>query len=158
MSTMNLETKKIVAIEDEKHIRDLLTYHLVKNKYAITACSSAEEARPVIQSQCPHLIILDLMLPKMSGLELCKELKKNPKTKDAFSYDYNERAYELRALPPELPKYVVYDPGDIGINITQFLTNTATPASQVKKNLYYVPRETLDLINPPMGVYITDLK
>lgn len=82
----------------------------------------------------------------------------NPKTKDAFSYDYNERAYELRALPPELPKYVVYDPGDIGINITQFLTNTATPASQVKKNLYYVPRETLDLINPPMGVYITDLK
>jgi len=79
---MNLETKKIVIIEDEKHIRELLTYHLVKNKYAITACASAEEALPVIQSQCPHLIILDLMLPKMSGLELCKELKKNPKTKD----------------------------------------------------------------------------
>ncbi|OGQ18102.1 MAG: hypothetical protein A3B70_00330 [Deltaproteobacteria bacterium RIFCSPHIGHO2_02_FULL_40_11] len=79
---MNPEPKKIVVVEDEKHIRELLAYHLEKNKYTTHAYASAEEARPVITTLAPHLIVLDLMLPKMSGLEFCKELKKNPKTKD----------------------------------------------------------------------------
>ena len=79
---MNPEPKKIVLVEDEKHIRELLAYHLEKNKYTAHAYVSAEEARPVITTLAPHLIVLDLMLPKMSGLEFCKELKKNPKTKD----------------------------------------------------------------------------
>lgn len=76
------QSKKIVIVEDEKHIRELLAYHLEKNRYTPHAYASAEEARPSIATLDPHLIILDLMLPKMSGLELCKELKKNPKTKD----------------------------------------------------------------------------
>ena len=79
---MDPESKKIVIVEDEKHIRDLLAYHLEKNRCTVHAYASAEEARPVITTLHPQLIILDLMLPKMSGLELCKELKKNPKTKD----------------------------------------------------------------------------
>ena len=82
----------------------------------------------------------------------------DPKTKDAFSFDYNEKAYELRALPNELIKFAVYDPGEVGINITQFLTNTATPQGQKRHNLYYVPRDSAILTHPPKGVYITDLK
>ncbi len=80
---MNSESKKIVIVEDEKHIRELLAYHLEKNRCTVHAYASAEEARPVITTLDPHLIILDLMLPKMSGLELCKELKKNSKTQTA---------------------------------------------------------------------------
>lgn len=82
----------------------------------------------------------------------------DPKTKDVFNYDYNEKAYELRALPDQLIKYAVYDPGEMGINITQFLTDTATPQGQIKHNLYYVPRGQVDLAHPPMGIYVTDIK
>ena len=84
---MNPEPKKIVVVEDEKHIRELLAYHLEKNKYTTHAYASAEEARPVITTLAPHLIVLDLMLPKMSGLEFCKELKKNRNDRNSYQGD-----------------------------------------------------------------------
>ncbi|HLD74477.1 MAG TPA: response regulator, partial [Bdellovibrionota bacterium] len=72
----------ILIIEDESDIRELIAYHLEKNSFSVKQAKSAEEALPIINEQKPIMIILDLMLPKMSGLELCHKLKKESQTQD----------------------------------------------------------------------------
>ena len=72
----------ILIIEDESDIRELVTYHLEKNSFSVKQAKSAEEALTIIDEQKPMMIILDLMLPKMPGLELCSKLKRESQTKD----------------------------------------------------------------------------
>src|SRR3990167_11515472 len=71
MSMQNM----ILIVEDEKAIRDLLSYHLRKQGFELEEASHAEEALKKISLQKPSLIILDLMLPKLSGLEFCKMIR-----------------------------------------------------------------------------------
>lgn len=67
--------ERIVVIDDEEDIRELIEYNLVKEGYEVASAMSAEEAVPLIKSMAPDMIILDLMLPGVNGLELCRELK-----------------------------------------------------------------------------------
>lgn len=73
---------QILIVEDEKDIRELIAYHLEKASFQVKEVSSSEEALKSIDHKKPALMVLDLMLPKMSGLELCQKIKNNTSTKD----------------------------------------------------------------------------
>lgn len=64
--------QKILIIEDEENISDLLSYSLTKEGYLTSVASTGKKAFEIIESDKPNLIILDLMLPDMSGLDICK--------------------------------------------------------------------------------------
>ena len=70
---------KILVIEDEKEIVKLLKYNLEKEGYAFFAAYNGEEGYVLFKKIKPNLIILDLMLPKMNGIELCKQVRKESK-------------------------------------------------------------------------------
>jgi two-component system, OmpR family, alkaline phosphatase synthesis response regulator PhoP len=70
----------VLVVEDEQDIRELVSYHLLKEGYRVAGAASAEEALPMIESQPPDLVLLDLMLPGMDGLTLCRQLRADPKT------------------------------------------------------------------------------
>ncbi|MGW8255861.1 MAG: ATP-binding protein [Thermoguttaceae bacterium] len=72
--------EKILLVEDEEEIRELVGYNLVKQGYQAILSSSAEDTLKKIRAEVPDLIILDLMLPKMDGLELCRNLKRDSAT------------------------------------------------------------------------------
>lgn len=72
--------EKILIVEDEKDIVKMLDYNLKKEGYRTIAAADGEDALDSAKRQNPDLIILDLMLPGMDGLEVCKHLKKEPKT------------------------------------------------------------------------------
>lgn len=72
--------KVILIVEDEKDIVKMLEYNLRKEGFATLSCGDGEYALDVAERKLPSLIILDLMLPGIDGLEVCKSLKKNPKT------------------------------------------------------------------------------
>jgi len=72
--------KKILVVDDEKDILELLEYNLEKEGYEILKAMTGEEALELVKRKNPDLIILDLMLPDVDGLEVCKMLKKAPKT------------------------------------------------------------------------------
>lgn len=65
----------IFIVEDEEDISQLIAYNLVKAGYQARCFSTAEAALPVLSTDLPDLLILDLMLPGMSGLELCSTLR-----------------------------------------------------------------------------------
>lgn len=66
----------ILVVDDEADIRDLLTYNLEQEGYAVRSFSNGEDAIKSVESQIPDLILLDLMLPGTSGLEICRRLKR----------------------------------------------------------------------------------
>ena len=70
----------ILVVEDEPDIRHLVSHHLVKEGYRVAGVASGEEALAAAESQPPDLIVLDLMLPGLDGLTVCRRLRANPKT------------------------------------------------------------------------------
>lgn len=72
--------EKILIVEDEKDIVRMLEYNLKKEGFRIMSAQDGEDALEYAVREHPDLIILDLMLPGMDGLEACRELKKETKT------------------------------------------------------------------------------
>ncbi|MBI4825834.1 MAG: response regulator transcription factor [Nitrospirae bacterium] len=72
--------EKILVVEDEKDIQELIAYYLKKEGFDVTASSDGEDALRLIRQNKYDLIILDLMLPKIHGMELCRILKSGEKT------------------------------------------------------------------------------
>ena len=70
----------ILVVDDEPDILELVKYNLTKEGYQVVGVASGEEALTEARSNIPDLIILDLMLPGIDGLEVCKVLKGNQRT------------------------------------------------------------------------------
>lgn len=76
MSTQ--ETYKILLVDDEKDILEFLSYNLKKEGYQVFTTRNGPNAIKTAMAETPHLIILDMMMPEMDGIETCTELKKIP--------------------------------------------------------------------------------
>jgi len=71
----------ILIVEDEPQTVKLIKFILEKDGYATISAKDGEEGLRVVKQRKPDLIVLDLMLPKMDGYQLCETLKTNPDTK-----------------------------------------------------------------------------
>jgi phosphate regulon transcriptional regulator PhoB len=69
--------KKILVIEDDKDIVELVKYNLEKEGYQLLAAADGSAGLAQLRKAPPDLLILDLMLPKLSGLEVCKEVRRD---------------------------------------------------------------------------------
>jgi len=72
----------ILLVEDEHDIRELLKFHLERENLLVEAVENGEDALLALKSHVPSMILLDLMLPGIDGLEVCRRLKAQPETRD----------------------------------------------------------------------------
>jgi len=79
---INQQQHRILIVDDEPEVHTVLGKMLVREGYAILSAYSAQEAFEKVKSSKPDLIILDIMMPKVSGIEVCNQLKADPDTKD----------------------------------------------------------------------------
>jgi phosphate regulon transcriptional regulator PhoB len=70
----------VLVVEDEPDIRDLIVHHLTRDGFRCRTAGTGPEALARVQSSPPDLIVLDLMLPEMDGLEVCRRLRGDPAT------------------------------------------------------------------------------
>jgi two-component system alkaline phosphatase synthesis response regulator PhoP len=70
----------IVIVEDEPDQQELLRFNLSREGYKVTCADDGVQGLEIIQSQRPDLVVLDLMLPGMDGLEVCKAIRRDPAT------------------------------------------------------------------------------
>jgi two-component system, OmpR family, alkaline phosphatase synthesis response regulator PhoP len=70
----------ILVVEDEETIQELISYHLKKEGFRVTCVASGEEALRKLQTEEYGLVLLDLMLPDIDGLEVCRSIRKHPST------------------------------------------------------------------------------
>ena len=73
---------KVLVIEDEPDIRKTVEYNLTREGYEVSDCGSISEAKALLENPNFSIILLDLMLPDGSGLDLCKQIKSNPETNE----------------------------------------------------------------------------
>lgn len=71
---------KILVVDDEEEILELVQYNLTKEGYEVIAAGTGELAVDLAEREAPNLLVLDLMLPGMDGLDVCRTLKGNKKT------------------------------------------------------------------------------
>ena len=70
----------VLVVEDEPDIRDLIVHHLAREGYRCRAVGSGPEALQRVRAVVPDLVVLDLMLPEMDGLEVCRRLRSDAAT------------------------------------------------------------------------------
>jgi DNA-binding response OmpR family regulator len=72
----------VLIVEDETDLVTLLRYNLEKEGFRVTAAADGEEALLIASEQPPNLVLLDWMLPLMSGIEVCRQLRRGPRTRE----------------------------------------------------------------------------
>ena len=75
-----MATEHILVVDDEEDILELVSYNLTKAGYRVTSVTSGEDAIKSARSKLPDLVLLDLMLPGVDGLEVCNTLKRDHRT------------------------------------------------------------------------------
>jgi phosphate regulon transcriptional regulator PhoB len=76
----SVATKKILVVDDEADLAELVSYNLKKEGFDVSVAQDGEEALGKIRSDRFDLVVLDLMLPGMQGVELCRIIRKDPRT------------------------------------------------------------------------------
>jgi len=79
-----MSKERILVVEDEQDILELVRYNLARENYRVFCARSGEDALKIVGSEPLNLMVLDLMLPGMDGLEVTRRLKKNPRTQNIF--------------------------------------------------------------------------
>lgn len=72
-----MNTSRILVVEDEEDIRELIHFNLFKEKFDVVTARDGEEALEAYKKENPDLVLLDLMLPKLDGISVCKQLREN---------------------------------------------------------------------------------
>jgi DNA-binding response OmpR family regulator len=99
------ETKKILVVDDEEHVVAAIVTNLQLEGYEVIPAYNGAEALELVREEKPDLVVLDVMMPEMSGWEVLQNLKNNPATENlpvimltALSQDRDiERGWELEA-------------------------------------------------------------
>ena len=73
---------RVLVVEDEAAIRDMLVFNLGRAGYEVSPVGSGQEARASIADHYPDVVLMDWMLPDVTGLELTRQLKRNPETRE----------------------------------------------------------------------------
>ena len=91
-------SKKILIVDDEKDILELLDYHLIKEGYKTMKASNGKEALKVAKDFLPDLVLLDLMMPEMDGIETCIEFREDKILKDCLIAILTARAEDYSQI------------------------------------------------------------
>jgi len=75
-----VKREKILVVEDEADLREVLAYNLTRDGYRVVTAESGAEGLRKARKEVPDLVLLDLMLPDLDGVEVCRRLKKDPLT------------------------------------------------------------------------------
>ena len=97
-----METKseglKILLVDDEPDILEFVGYNIKKEGYLLFTASNGKDAIEIAKKENPHLIILDIMMPGMDGIETCQEIRKIPALKKTLIAFLTARAEDFSQI------------------------------------------------------------
>ncbi len=128
--------QKILVVDDEPDVVELVEFNLKSAGFAVTSAENGREALTTAQSTRPDLIVLDVMLPEMDGLEVCKLLRRDPVTAATPIIMLTARAEEVdRVLGLELgaDDYLTkpFSPRELVLRVKGLLRRGQTPETKV---------------------------
>jgi len=126
-------THRILVVDDEPDITALVAYHLAKAGYRVSTASRGPEALQAAIGERPDLVILDLMLPGMSGFDVLAELRARPDTKEMgvlLLTARREEADRIRGLTLGADDYLTkpFSPAELTLRVGAVLRRLASPS------------------------------
>ena len=120
---------RILVVDDEPDVLELVVYHLEKEAYQVDVADTGDKALKMARENLPSLLVLDLMLPGINGLEICRLLKRDPKTRDIPILMLTARAAEenrIKGLELGAHDYVTkpFSPRELVLRIKNLLRLT----------------------------------
>jgi two-component system alkaline phosphatase synthesis response regulator PhoP len=94
----NLNKQKILIVDDEPDILELIEYNLKKEGYQVFLARNGQEAVAEAKRSLPDLIVLDIMMPKMDGIEACRIMRTMPEFKNTFMVFLTARSEEYSEI------------------------------------------------------------
>lgn len=95
---MDFQGNKILIVDDEPDIIEFISYNLKKEGFKINHASNGKEALEKISSFKPDLVLLDVMMPIMDGIEACKQMRTMPEMKESFIVFLTARSEEYSEI------------------------------------------------------------
>ena len=92
---MNPKKVKILIVDDEADVLEFMRYNLKKEGFQVFIAPDGIEAIKIAKKQIPHLVVLDIMMPEMDGLQACKEMRAIPELQDALITFLTARSEEF---------------------------------------------------------------
>ena len=131
-----MPSNALLLVEDDPDIRQMLTFSLERAGFAVAAAETAEQALAALDGPLPALVIIDWMLPGMSGVELAKRLRRDELTKDLpllMLTARGEEADKLRSFDAGVDDYVTkpFSPRELVARIKALLRRSGEPETGV---------------------------
>jgi two-component system phosphate regulon response regulator PhoB len=133
MTSATKATPRILVVEDERDIAALVAYHLTKEGYRVRTAGSGTEAMEGIGNERPDLIVLDLMLPGLSGYEVLTELRRRGETAEVPVVVLTARRDEqdrVKGLELGADDYITkpFSPRELVLRVAAVLRRAQAPA------------------------------
>ncbi|MBX7181071.1 MAG: response regulator transcription factor [Bacteroidia bacterium] len=103
------ENHKILLVDDEPDILEFIRYNLAKEGFKVLTAGTGKEAIEIAKSEIPDLVVLDVMMPEMDGIETCRELREIPKLQNtiiAFLTARNEDYSQIAGFDSGADDYI----------------------------------------------------
>lgn len=127
-------TDRILVVDDEPEIVALVAYHLAKAGYRVATAASGQDALDVARRERPSLVVLDLMLPGMSGFDVLEQLRVDDSTRDIAVLMLTARREEpdrIRGLSLGADDYLTkpFSPAELVLRVAAILRRTGSPVA-----------------------------
>jgi two-component system phosphate regulon response regulator PhoB len=125
----------VLVVDDEPHIVALVAYHLAKAGYRVTTATNGTDALALANRERPALVVLDLMLPGMSGFEILRKLRARDHTRDVAVLMLTARREEpdrIEGLSLGADDYLTkpFSPQELVLRVKAILRRTGSPSSR----------------------------
>ena len=126
--------KKILVVDDEKPIPDIVKFSLTKEGFEVITAFDGEEGLVAFNEKNPDLVILDLMLPQIDGLEVCREIRKTSNVPIIMVTAKDSEIDKVLGLELGADDYVIkpFSPRELMLRINAILQRT-------KRSVFYTP-------------------
>ena len=126
-------THRILVVDDEPDITALVAYHLAKAGYRVSTAANGPDALTAAREERPDVVVLDLMLPGVSGYEVLQELRRSGETADVgviLLTSRREEADRIRGLSLGADDYLTkpFSPAELALRVAALLRRLASPS------------------------------
>ena len=127
-----MASNRVLLVEDETDIREMLTFSLERSGFNVVPVETAEEAMRILDGPLPNVVIIDWMLPGMSGIDLASKLRRDPITSDlplVMLTARGEESDKLKSFDAGIDDYITkpFSPRELIARIKALLRRTGTP-------------------------------
>ncbi|MBQ7118552.1 MAG: response regulator transcription factor [Clostridia bacterium] len=148
-----MNPEKILVVDDDLNICELLRLYLTKEGYNVVIANDGQSAVTTFQEESPSLVLLDIMLPKLDGWQVCREIRKFSETPIIMLTAKGEVFDRVLGLELGADDYVVkpFDTKEIVARIKAVLRRSAASATEEVKEVHY-DRLSINLTNYELKV------